>query len=107
MVFFDFFKKHDINADFREYESLPGAILLDVRTPEEYGEGRIPGAVNVSLQTIEKTADVVKDKDTPLFVYCRSGVRSRQAVSALQHMGYTHVKNLGGIAAWTGDIERD
>ena len=106
MVFFDFFKKHDINAGVREYEAAPGGVLLDVRTPEEFREGHIPGAVNVPLHTMEKTANVVKDKDTPLFVYCRSGVRSRQAVSALQHMGYTHVKNLGGIAAWTGKVER-
>ena len=106
MVFFDFFKKHDINAGVREYEATPGGVLLDVRTPEEFREGYIPGAVNIPLQTMEKTANVVKDKDTPLFVYCRSGVRSRQAVSALQHMGYTHVKNLGGIAAWTGKVER-
>ena len=106
MVFFDFFKKQDINTGVQEYQSVPGAVLLDVRTPEEFREGRIPGAVNVSLQTIEQVASVVKEKDTPLFVYCRSGVRSRQAVSALQNMGYTHVKNLGGIAAWTGKVER-
>ncbi len=106
MVFFDFFKKHDINMGVQEYQSVPGAVLLDVRTPEEFREGRIPGAVNVSLQTIGQVASVVQDKDTPLYVYCRSGVRSRQAVSALQHMGYTHVKNLGGIAAWTGKVER-
>ena len=106
MVFFDFFKKHDINMGVQEYQSVPGAVLLDVRTPEEFRAGRIPGAVNVSLQTIEQVPAVVRDRDTPLFVYCRSGIRSRQAVSALQHMGYTHVKNLGGITAWTGKVER-
>ena len=105
MVFFDFFKKHDINTGVQEYRSVPGAVLLDVRTPEEFREGHIPGAVNVSLQTMEQVPSVVKDKDTPLYVYCRSGVRSRQAVGILQHMGYTHVKDLGGIIAWTGAVE--
>ena len=106
MVFFDFFKKHDINAGMQEYKATAGGVLLDVRTPEEFREAHIPGAVNVPLLIIETAVAVVQDRDTPLFVYCRSGVRSRQAVSALQHMGYTHVKNLGGIAAWTGKVER-
>ena len=49
---------------------------------------------------------MVKNKDIPLFVYCYSGVRSRQATGMLQHMEYVKVKNIGGIAAYTGKVEK-
>ena len=80
--------------------------MLDVRTPQEYREGRIPGSRNIPLQTIESVSLVVQDKDVPLFVYCYSGARSRQAVSVLQRMGYTNVTNIGGIAAYSGKVEQ-
>ena len=50
-------------------------------------------------------ASVIGGKDTPLFVYCYSGARSRQAAGALRRMGYSNVKNIGGIAAWKGKVE--
>jgi rhodanese-related sulfurtransferase len=49
---------------------------------------------------------LAENKDTHLFVYCHSGSRSRQAVSLLQHMGYSNVQNIGGIAAYRGKVER-
>ena len=106
MGFFDFLKQPDINQGVKDYKAVPGAILLDVRTPQEYGEGRIPGSKNVPLQTIDKVVSVADNKDIPLFVYCYSGSRSRQAVSMLQHMGYTRVTNIGGIAAFSGKVEK-
>ena len=106
MGFFDFFKQPDINQGIKDYQSTPGAVLLDVRTSEEYRDGHIPGSKNVPLQTIDKVVSIVENKDTMLYVYCQSGARSRQATSMLQGMGYTNVNNIGGIAAYSGKVAR-
>ena len=73
--------------------------------PQEYREGHIPGSQNVPLQQLDKAEEATENKDTVLYVYCRSGARSRQAVSLLKHMGYTNVHNIGGIAAYSGKVE--
>ena len=88
MGFFDFLKGPDIGEGVREYNATPGAVLLDVRTPEEYREGHIPGSKNVPLQSLDKVTGFVNNQDTPVFVYCHSGARSSQAVSALQRIYY-------------------
>ena len=106
MSIFDFFKQPDINKVLKEYAEAENAVLLDVRTPQEYGEGHIPESINVPLQTIDKVTSFAENKDTALFVYCYSGARSRQATAMLQHMGYTNVQNIGGIAAYHGKVER-
>lgn len=103
---FDFLKRPDINDGFEEYKNTEGAFLLDVRTPEEYAQGHIPGSMNIPLQTIESVDEVVPDLSANLFVYCRSGARSAQAAAMLKQMGYTNVKNFGGIAAYRGKVER-
>ena len=105
MGFFHFFRQPDINQGVKEYQTVPGAVLLDVRTPQEYREGHIPGSRNVPLQTIDKVAAVVDNKDKALFVYCYSGARSNQAAGMLQRMGYSNVTNIGGIAAYGGEVE--
>ena len=105
MGIFDFFKQPDINQGVQKYQNAAGAVLLDVRTPQEYREGHIPGSQNVPLQQLDKVEEVTENKDTVLYVYCRSGARSRQAVSLLNHMGYTNVHNIGGIAAYSGKVE--
>ena len=105
MGIFDFFKRPDINQGVQEYKNAAGAVLLDVRSPQEYREGHIPGSQNVPLQQLDKVEEVTENKDTVLYVYCRSGARSRQAVSLLQAMGYTNVHNIGGIAAYSGKVE--
>lgn len=105
MGIFDFFKQPDINQGVQEYKNAAGAVLLDVRTPQEYREGHIPGSQNVPLQQLDKVEEVTDNKDTVLYVYCRSGARSRQAVSLLQAMGYTNIHNIGGIAAYSGKVE--
>jgi len=106
MGFFDLFKQPDINRGIEEFHSTSGAVLLDVRTEQEYREGHIPGSRNVPLQTIDKVSAAAGSKDTPLYVYCYSGARSRQAAGLLQRMGYTSVTNIGGIAAYSGKVER-
>ena len=105
MGIFDFFKQPDINQGVQEFKNAAGAVLLDVRTPQEYREGHIPGSQNVPLQQLDNVEEVTENKDTVLYVYCRSGARSRQAVSLLQAMGYTNVHNIGGIAAYSGKVE--
>ena len=106
MGLFDSFKPADINAGVQEFRETPGAKLIDVRTPAEFADGHIPGAVNVPLQQIGSIAAAVPEAATPLFVYCMSGARSQQAVGALKQMGYTDARNIGGIGSWRGDVER-
>lgn len=105
MGFFDFLRGPDINQGVSEYSATPGAVLLDVRTPQEYREGHIPNSVNVPLQALGGAEPVPAGKDAPLFVYCHSGARSRQAVGLLGRMGYANAKNIGGIAAYKGKVE--
>lgn len=105
MSVFGFFQQPDINQGVEEYKTALGAVLLDVRTPDEYRDGHIPGSKNVPLQQLDKIASVVENKGVQLFVYCYSGSRSRQATSMLRRMGYTNVNNIGGIAAYSGKVE--
>ena len=106
MGFFDFLKGPDINQSVEEFSSTPGAVLLDVRSKGEYAGGHIPGSKNVPLDRISKVSGVVKEKTAPVFVYCLSGARSRQAVGYMQQMGYTNVRYIGGISSWRGKVVR-
>ncbi len=83
-------------------KKTPRARIVDVRTPEEYAEGHLPGAENVPLGEIERASFSRGDK---LFVYCYSGARSGRAVSFLKRKGIDAV-NMGGIAGYKGKIER-
>ena len=104
MGFFTSLKSPDINQGIREYQAETNAVLLDVRTPQEYREGHIPGSVNLPLQTIDKVTEIVENMSTPLFVYCLSGSRSRQAAESLKEIGYPSVKNIGGIGGYFGKV---
>ena len=106
MGFLDFLKGPATNQGVKEYSATDDAVLLDVRTPDEYRQGHIPGSKNVPLQSIDKVGDIIENKGTPIFVHCLSGARSRQATAVLQQMGYSNVKNIGGISAYTGKVER-
>lgn len=105
MGIFDFLMGPDINQGVGEYCETQGAVLLDVRTPQEYRQGHIPGSKNIPLHEINQAENLIS-LNTPLFVYCHSGARSREAVSMLERMGYTTVKNIGGITAYKGKVER-
>lgn len=102
---FGFLRGADINQGVKEYRETSGAILLDVRTPQEYQMGHIPDSKNVPLSELSRISSVAGEKTIPLFVYCQSGARSRQAVSELQRIGYLNVKNIGGISAYNGKVE--
>ena len=83
-----------------------GYIILDVRTQEEYDQGHIPGAILISHEEIaEKAEDVLTDKDQLILVYCRSGRRSKIAAEALVELGYTNIKEFGGIIDWPYEVE--
>ncbi len=74
------------------------AVLLDVRTPEEHKSGYLEGAVLLPLAELEsKISSKVSDKNTPVYIYCRSGRRAGTAVETLKAMGYTDLHNLGGL----------
>ncbi|WP_298023904.1 rhodanese-like domain-containing protein [uncultured Dysosmobacter sp.] len=76
------------------------AILLDVRTQEEFDGGHIPGAVCLPNELITADMPVAFDKDAEILVYCRSGRRSAEAAQKLTDMGYTNVADFGGILDW-------
>ena len=83
-----------------------GYIILDVRTQEEYDQGHIPGATQISHEEIaEKAEDVLTDKDQLILVYCRSGRRSKIAAEILVDLGYTNIKEFGGILDWPYEVE--
>ena len=85
-------------------EEEAGYIILDVRTPEEFSEKHIPGAVNIPNETIG-TAEIpeLPNKDQLILVYCRSGNRSKQASEKLAALGYTNIVEFGGINDWPGE----
>ena len=81
-------------------------VILDVRTQEEFDEGHIPGAILIPDYEIEDRAEAeLKDKEQTILVYCRSGNRSKVASAALAELGYTNVKEFGGIIDWPYDVE--
>ena len=83
-----------------------GYIILDVRTQQEYDEGHIPGAILVPDTEIRaKAEEVLTDKDQLILVYCRSGRRSKLAAEALVELGYTNIKEFGGIIDWPYEVE--
>ena len=106
MGFLNLFRQPDINAGVAQFQQTPGAVLLDVRTAEEYRAGHIPGSTNLDLQMLHTASSLIPTLETPLFVYCHSGARSRIAVSQLQSMGYTNATNIGGITAFRGNLRR-
>ena len=87
-------------------DSETGYIILDVRTQEEYDQGHIPGAIVISHEQIaEKAEEVLTDKDQLILVYCRSGRRSKLAAQILAELGYTNIKEFGGILDWPYEVE--
>ena len=84
-----------------------GYIILDVRRPDEYAKGHIPGAINLPNESIG-TAEIpeLPDKAQLILVYCRSGRRSKEASEKLVKLGYTNIVEFGGILDWKGEIEK-
>ena len=83
-----------------------GYVILDTRAQEEYDEGHIPGAILIPHDEIlQKAESLLTDKDQLILVYCRSGRRSKLAAEDLQKLGYTNIKEFGGIIDWPYEVE--
>ncbi|HOO48252.1 MAG TPA: rhodanese-like domain-containing protein [Saccharofermentans sp.] len=106
MGILDLFNRFDINSGVKESNNTPSAVILDVRTRQEYAQGHIPGSKNIPLQELEQVQNVLRDKSIPIYTYCHSGARSRQAESLLKSLGFVNVKNIGGISSYRGEVER-
>lgn len=82
-------------------------LVLDVREKDEYESGHIPGAVLIPYTEIEnKAEEIITDKNKQILVYCRSGRRSKIASESLAKLGYTDVKEFGGIIDWQWETEK-
>jgi phage shock protein E len=89
----------------KRLDSEKGIVLLDVRTKEEYDTGHIKGSILIPVDNLKEEAEnKLKDKDAPIFVYCRSGNRSTTAANILVNLGYKNVYNLGGINKWPYEV---
>lgn len=87
-------------------DSQDGYIILDVRAQDEFDESHIPGAILIPHDEItEKAEDLLTNKDQLILVYCRSGRRSKLAAEALVELGYTNIKEFGGIIDWPYETE--
>ena len=96
----------DIDAGVEVYQMTKNAVLIDVRTKEEYDQGHIPNSINLPLSELDQILKEVPDKNTPLFVYCQSGSRSARAVKSMKKASYSDVTNIGGILYYHGPIEK-
>ena len=102
-----------MNKAMELMETEESYIILDVRRPDEFAEGHIPGAVNLSNEIIgaaetaedEEIKNILPDQEQLILVYCRSGNRSKQASQKLADLGYVHIVEFGGIQDWPGEIE--
>ena len=82
-------------------------IILDTREQDEFDEGHIPGAILIPYTEIDnKAEEMLPDKDAQILVYCRSGRRSKIASESLAKLGYTNVKEFGGIIDWPYEVEK-
>lgn len=79
---------------------------MDVRTPQEFQSGHIPGAINIRNEGIKSAPKELPDKQATILLYCRTGMRAEDAMDKLESLGYTNLYNMGGILDWTGPIER-
>lgn len=100
------YEKISMSEGLKRMESDEGYILLDVRRADEFAAGHIPGAVNLPNEQIGK-AEIpsLPDKNQTIYIYCRSGNRSKQAADKLLALGYTSLVEFGGILDYTGELE--
>ena len=93
-------------TEAEELFQLDGTYLIvDVRTVQEYEEGHIPGAICIPNESISDEVPELPDKNQLIYIYCRSGNRSKQAAKKLVDLGYTNIVEFGGIIDWDGEIE--
>lgn len=101
------YQQMDMNEAVQRMDEESDFIIVDVRTVEEYKNGHIPDAICIPNESIgTKPPKELTDFDQLIFVYCRSGNRSKQASSKLAEIGYTNIVEIGGIGGWSGDLEK-
>ena len=106
MGFFDLLRKTDINGAVSAFRNQEGAMLIDVREPDEYRAGHIPGSINMPLSRLAEMAGGIGNKETQLYLYCLRGTRSRRGAAVLRSGGFCNVTSIGGIHAYRGPIEK-
>ncbi len=104
MYFFKTTDQFTIDEGEKAAQRIPGAVLLDVRTPEEYGQGHLASAMLIPLDSLQNILIEIPEKSTPLLVYCRSGRRSGIAATRLGQLGYSQVRNIGGVLDYHGTL---
>ncbi|MCR4903156.1 MAG: rhodanese-like domain-containing protein, partial [Butyrivibrio sp.] len=88
MGIFDLFGLVNINQEIEKLKDIRDAVLIDVRSKEEFSQGHILESLNIPLDEIQNIDKKVQDRNTPIFLYCHSGVRSSKAAKILRKMGY-------------------
>lgn len=101
-MLFGLFGGRDINQGVENWKNTKNAVLLDVRTKEEYADYHISGSLNIPLDKLDKIHGSIPDKTTPIFVHCLSGGRSARAAAYLKGNGYRYVYDIGGIRSYKG-----
>ena len=99
--------KNITHQEARKMMEEENVMVVDVREPDEYAEGHVPGAILIPLGTIGNVRpENLPNINVPILTYCRSGARSAKAASRLAALGYQHVYNCGGILSWPYEIEK-
>ena len=120
MMLFTACKDKETNQDSMDYKQITmdeakeifetkgDYIIVDVRRADEFASGHIPDAINIPSGSIGD-ADIpeLPDKDQVIYVYCRSGNRSKQAARELARLGYTNIIEFGGILDWKGEVVKE
>ena len=111
MGYYEELPELDIDENLYDMRNVHNAVLVDVRTPEEYREGHVPGAINIDAELCgrsnrEYIESIFPDKTARIFMYCYSGARSGIASAFLREMGYDRAVNIGGFESYTGPIEK-
>ncbi|BEU87522.1 hypothetical protein TAMA11512_09860 [Selenomonas sp. TAMA-11512] len=103
----DGYTKITAQEALQQISQNPDAIIVDVRTKEEYAEGHVAKAILIPNETISNVPPTeLPDKNAEIYVYCRSGNRSAQAGKKLSDMGYKHVYDFGAFSNWTGEVSK-
>ena len=92
----------DINRGIREYQADQNAVLVDVRSREEYDRKHIENSRSLPLSDLDRAAEVLPEKDAPVYVYAYGGEQSAKAAARLRKMGYADVHDIGGIKRCCG-----
>ena len=107
MGLLDFLKGPNINDGLAKYHQLKYAILLDIRSEEDYAKGHVPGAVNIPFSKIARARYELDDRHAPVFVYGWYHNDAKDGVVALKALGVETITALGDCDRYTGEIERD